>query len=50
MAKGYCPVCKELVGISPNGVDPKLSNKRQRTDVHKSPDKPELCDGSGKDI
>lgn len=48
--KAYCPTCETLVEITPNGVDPKLSNKRQRIVVHKHPDKPELCPGSGKDV
>jgi hypothetical protein len=36
--------------ITPNGVDPKKSNKRQRIEYHKHPTEPKLCDGSGKDV
>lgn len=55
MSLGWCPKCEELVGISPNGVDPKKSNKRQRLDMHPVPDpenpgQKKLCDGSGVDI
>lgn len=50
MPKAWCPVCDTLQGITPNGVDPRLSNKRQRIDVHKHPEKPEVCEGSGRDV
>lgn len=50
MAKARCPECDTLQGIYPNGADPKLTNKRQRIDVHKHPTKPELCLGSGRDV
>lgn len=50
MAKAWCPDCDTLVGITPNGVDPRTTTKRQRIDVHKHPQKPEVCSGSGKDV
>jgi hypothetical protein len=50
MSKALCPICDQLIGISPNGKDPKTTNKRQRLDMHKHPSLPELCLGSGKDV
>lgn len=53
--RAICPDCEQLIGISPNGKDPKETNKRARLDVHKKP--PEglpydgsICPGSGKDV
>lgn len=48
--KARCPDCDTLQEITPNGADPKKTNKRQRICVHKKPDEPELCLGSGKDV
>lgn len=55
MALAWCERCQQLVGITPNGADPKLTNKRQRLDVHPRPDpeNPEqkiICKGSGDDV
>lgn len=52
MVRARCPDCDELVEITPNGADPRLTNLRQRLVMH--PDKrqqpPQVCDGSGKDV
>lgn len=51
MPRGYCPDCYELIEITPNGADPKTTNRRQRLVLHPSKKTPgELCAGSGKDI
>lgn len=50
MPKAICPDCEELVEITPNGADPKLTNRRQRLVLHKKPNAPELCPGGGKDV
>jgi hypothetical protein len=34
MAKAWCLHCDSLEYITPNGVDPLLSNKRQRLALH----------------
>ena len=49
MAKGYCPKCAELVGISPTGErqHPERSSTWWRIDVHKHPARAEVCEGSG---
>lgn len=49
-SKAYCPDCDQLIEITPNGADPAMTNKRQRLVVHKKPNAPELCLGSGKDV
>lgn len=50
VVKARCPDCDTLQEITPNGADPKKTNRRQRICVHKKPNEPELCLGSGKDV
>ncbi len=50
MAKAWCPDCDTLREITPNGKDPQTTNRRQRIVMHKHPTKPEICEGSGKDL
>jgi hypothetical protein len=48
--KAICPNCDALVEITPNGKDPRTTNRRQRIVLHKKPNAPELCTGGGKDV
>ena len=48
IVKAWCPDCDVLIEVTPNGADPKTTNKRQRLVLH--PYKGELCEGSGKDV
>ena len=55
--KYRCAECDTLQDITPNGVDPATSNKRQRVAVHpdkRNPPDPvtgyPICNGSGKDV
>lgn len=51
MARYRCEDCDELIEITPNGVDPRTSNKRQRLVLHPNKKTPgTLCLGSGKDV
>lgn len=52
MAKAICPVCDQLVGINPTGEKQRegWSAEWWSIDVHKAPDKSELCEGSGKRV
>lgn len=52
MAKGRCPNCDELVGLSPTGEKqhPERSSEWWRIDLHRHPTKQEICEGSGKRV
>jgi hypothetical protein len=50
VALAWCEACNTLVEITPNGADPLKTNRRQRIVMHKKPNTPELCVGSGKDV
>lgn len=51
MPLAWCPDCDELIEITPNGADPKKTNKRQRLVLHPDKKRPgELCVGGGKDV
>lgn len=53
MASTRCPDCDALVGISPTRErqhPTRGTSMWWRVDVHKHPNRPELCDGSGKKV
>lgn len=51
MAKYRCDHCEELIEITPNGVDPMTSNRRQRLVMHPDKKNPgNLCPHSGRDV
>jgi hypothetical protein len=45
----YCPACHTLQKTSPTGQVQRVgwSAQYQRIDLHKKPDKNEICEGSG---
>ena len=51
MARAICPDCEELIEITPNGKDPRVTFRRQRLMLHPNKKRPgELCPGGGKDV
>lgn len=54
MVKGYCPCCETLQPITCTGKQQApgtmFTSQWWIVDAHKDPNKPELCEGSGRRI
>lgn len=52
MAMAVCPDCETPQKITPTGEQkkPGFSAEWWQIDAHKHPEKPEVCDGSGKKV